>query len=54
MPILRSLMQNLKKQYGEKHGEGVYYAMENKAGGTQPKLRSGLKRGLFRKHGASY
>lgn len=26
----RKIMANLKKQYGEKKGEGIFYAMENK------------------------
>lgn len=30
MPVIRSLMNNLKKEYGDKKGEDVYYAMENK------------------------
>jgi len=29
MPVIRSLMTKLKKQYGDKKGEQVYYAMEN-------------------------
>ena len=29
MPIKRKLMKNLKKEYGKKKGESVYYAMEN-------------------------
>lgn len=37
MPVIRSLMASLKKQYGNKKGEDVYYAMENKRKG---KLRS--------------
>jgi len=40
MPILRSLMKSLKKQYGEKKGEDVYYAMEQK---KKNKLRSRKK-----------
>lgn len=49
MPVLRSLITNLKKQYGEAKGKQVYYAMENKAGGNQKGLRSGLRRGIFRR-----
>lgn len=29
MPINQSLMRALKKKYGEKRGEDIYYAMEN-------------------------
>lgn len=31
MPINQQKMKSLKKQYGEKKGEDVYYALENKA-----------------------
>jgi len=30
MPVNRSIMASLKKQYGDKKGEEVYYAMEEK------------------------
>jgi len=30
MPVCRKLMSRLKKRYGPKKGERVYYAMENK------------------------
>ena len=30
MPVNRKMMKNLKKEYGEKKGEDVYYAIENK------------------------
>jgi len=30
MPVNRKMMKNMKKEYGEKKGENVYYAMENK------------------------
>lgn len=30
MPIKRKMMNNLKKEYGKKKGEQVYYALENK------------------------
>lgn len=30
MPIKRKMMKNLKKEYGEKKGKEVYYALENK------------------------
>ncbi len=42
MPINRSKMKALKKEYGAKKGEDVYYAMENKAGKLHPK-RKGKK-----------
>lgn len=29
MPVLRSVMSNLKKQYGAKKAESVYYALDN-------------------------
>ena len=31
MPVNKKKMAALKKQYGVKKGEDVYYAMENKA-----------------------
>lgn len=40
MPIIRSMMDNLKKQYGDKKGESIYYALENK---KKKKLRSKKK-----------
>lgn len=30
MPIIRSMMQNMMKEYGDKKGKSVYYATENK------------------------
>lgn len=30
MPVNRKMMANMKKEYGEKKGERVYYAMEMK------------------------
>jgi hypothetical protein len=30
MPVNRKMMANMKKEYGKKKGEQVYYAMENK------------------------
>jgi hypothetical protein len=30
MPIIKSLMRSLKKQYGPDKAKQVYYAMENK------------------------
>lgn len=30
MPINRSMMKDLKKQYGKQKGVDVYYALENK------------------------
>ncbi len=31
MPVNRKKMKALKKEYGAKKGEDIYYAMENKA-----------------------
>jgi len=31
MPVNKKKMASLKKQYGAKRGEDIYYAMENKA-----------------------
>lgn len=30
MPVNKKEMKNLKKEYGKKKGEKVYYALENK------------------------
>ncbi len=30
MPIIRSMMHKMKQEYGDKKGEQVYYATENK------------------------
>jgi hypothetical protein len=46
MPISKAgqkIMANLKKQYGEKKGEGVFYAMENK--GEIPGMKKGYAKG---------
>lgn len=40
MPVIRSMMNAMKKQYGAKKGEQVYYATENKKKGQ---LRSKKK-----------
>ena len=40
MPVNKSLAGSLKKKYGAKKGESVYYAMENK--GTKS-FKKGLK-----------
>lgn len=32
MPVNKKMMDSMKKQYGAKKGESVYYAMENKKG----------------------
>jgi len=31
MPVKKKMMSSMKKQYGSKKGEQVYYATENKA-----------------------
>jgi len=36
MPVNRKKMKNLKKEYGPKKGEDVYYAMENKMKKKKP------------------
>ena len=40
MPINQKIMDNLKREYGDKHGEEVYYAMENEG-----KIKSGITKG---------
>jgi hypothetical protein len=30
MPVNKKMMKNMKKEYGEKKGESVYYAVEQK------------------------
>lgn len=35
MPVNRHMMESMKKEYGEKKGKEVYYAMENKMKGTK-------------------
>lgn len=30
MPINQKMMRNMKKEYGSKKGESIYYALENK------------------------
>lgn len=30
MPINKKMMSSLKKEYGKKKGESIYYALENK------------------------
>lgn len=41
MPVIRSIMTDMKKKYGDKKGENVYYAVENKMK-SKGKLRSML------------
>jgi hypothetical protein len=43
MPINQSLAAALKKKYGAKKGEGVYFAMENSKGKTGAAYKKGLK-----------
>jgi len=40
MPVNKSLAKNLKKKYGAKKGESIYYGMENKGSAT---FKKGLK-----------
>ena len=44
MPIVRSIMNNLIKKYGNKKGKSIYYAMENKGKLTKAK-RTATKQG---------
>lgn len=44
MPVNRKKMAALKKQYGTKKGEDVYYAMENKAKHSTKKKSSRAKK----------
>jgi len=37
MPINKSMMKNMKEQYGKKKGEDVYYAVEAKQKKEMPK-----------------
>jgi len=37
MPVNRKMMNTIKKEYGPKKGEDVYYAMENKMKKNKPK-----------------
>ena len=43
MPVNLSLAKSLKKSYGPKKGENVYYAMENSKGKTGRAYKKGLK-----------
>ena len=42
MPIIRSMLKAMKKKYGDKKGEDIYYATENKMK-SRGKLRSKTK-----------
>lgn len=35
MPVNKAMMKNMKKKYGEKKGEEVYYAVEQKQKGNK-------------------
>lgn len=43
MPVNKHLARNLKKEYGDKEGEKVYFAMENSKGKTGAAYKKGLK-----------
>lgn len=40
MPVIKKKMTALKKEYGAKKGESVYYALENKAPRKGKKAKS--------------
>lgn len=42
MPVNKSLAKSLKKTYGDKEGEKVYFAMENSKGKTGKAYKKGL------------
>lgn len=42
MPINKSLMKNLEKNYGGKKGQSVYFAMENSGGKTGKTFKKGV------------
>ena len=44
MPVDKKMMADMKKRYGEKHGEEVYYALENKRKGKHKLAESLSKR----------
>jgi len=44
MPINQSLMDSLKKEYGNKKGEDIYYAMEAKRKAMKAKIDSKRKK----------
>lgn len=48
MPINRKMMRNLKREYGAKKGEDIYYAMENEgkvpASGKRKKKKAKKKK----------
>lgn len=39
MPVDERKMKALKSEYGDKHGERVYYAMENKGKNSKKKAK---------------
>lgn len=44
MPVNRKKMSNLKKEYGEKKGKSIYYALENKEKVKQKKSSTKKKK----------
>jgi len=46
MPVNQSMMTNMKRQYGTKKGEQVYYAMENKMKSKKGSKKAVLKHKL--------
>ena len=49
----RKIMANLKKQYGAKKGEGIFYAMENKGEIPGMKKTKGYQEGGMVKTGST-
>lgn len=45
MPVVRSAMVNLKKEYGDKKGTSVYYALENEGKIKPPSAKKKTKKG---------
>lgn len=44
MPVNKSMMESMKKQYGAKKGKSVYYAVEAKQKASKKKAKKGKKK----------
>ena len=44
MPVNKSMMDSMKKQYGAKKGKDVYYAVEAKQKAAKKKKQKGKKK----------